>query len=218
MTYIGATLAVMNPLSLYFLLVLGVVALPGLDMAFVLASALVGGRRAGLAAVAGIVAGGVCHMAMGALGVALVLRLWPRLFNALLLGGALYVGWLGWQLLRTDRAAPLQLRTRRRGTALTFAQAIATSLMNPKAYVFMLAVVPQFIRPGAGPVWPQALALGAITAAVQAGVYGTLALASSRAGAWIGSQPQRAAGAARVVGVMLLASSVLVAVQGWRLG
>jgi threonine/homoserine/homoserine lactone efflux protein len=53
-------------LWLYFLVVLGVIVLPGLDMAFVLASALVGGQRNGLAAVAGIVAGGACHMVMGA--------------------------------------------------------------------------------------------------------------------------------------------------------
>ncbi|HZX97657.1 MAG TPA: hypothetical protein VFE90_24280 [Myxococcales bacterium] len=44
-------------LWIYFLLVAGIVSLPGLDMAFVMGSSLTGGRRAGLPAVAGVVAG-----------------------------------------------------------------------------------------------------------------------------------------------------------------
>jgi threonine/homoserine/homoserine lactone efflux protein len=203
-------------LWLYFLVVFGVVALPGLDMAFVLASTLVGGRRSGLAAVAGIMAGGACHMTMGALGVAVVLRLWPALFNAMLLGGAAYIGWIGWTLLRASPATGMTLATSRRTAGTTFWQAMLTSLMNPKAYVFMLAVFPQFIHPGAAPVWLQASALAAITAATQAGVYGTVALLSGRAGIWIGGNPAKAALAARAVGAVLVLSAVLVAAQGWQ--
>ena len=40
-------------------MVLGIIALPGMDMACVMASALAGGRRMGFAAMAGIVAGGL---------------------------------------------------------------------------------------------------------------------------------------------------------------
>lgn len=203
-------------LWLYFVVVFGVIALPGLDMAFVLASSMVGGRRSGLSAVAGIMAGGICHMALGALGVAVVLRLWPALFNAMLFAGALYVAWVGWCLLRSEPGAALPLRASSRPPAVVFLQAMLTSLMNPKAYVFMLAIFPQFIHPGAGPVWQQAAGLSAITAATQAGVYGSLALLSARAGRWIDGNPNKAAGAARVVGMVLLLSAVLVGVQGWQ--
>lgn len=204
-------------LWLYFAVVFGVIALPGLDMAFVLASSLVGGRRAGLAAVAGIMAGGACHMTMGALGVAIVLKLFPALFNLLLLAGALYVGWIGWSLARTRSGSPLELRTARRSTRMTFAQAMLTSLMNPKAYVFMLAIFPQFIRPDNGPVFVQAGELAIITALTQAGVYGVVALLSDRAGVWLNSNPDKAAVAARLVGGVLMLSAVAVGVQGWQL-
>ena len=60
-------------LGLFFLLVLGIVALPGLDMAYVLGSSLSGGRRGGLAAVAGIMAGGACHVLLSGLGVGALL-------------------------------------------------------------------------------------------------------------------------------------------------
>jgi threonine/homoserine/homoserine lactone efflux protein len=204
-------------LLLYFAVVFGVVVLPGLDMAFVMASSLVGGRRAGLAAVAGIMAGGACHMAMGALGVAIVLKLWPTLFNLLLFAGALYVAWIGWSLTRTRAGATLELRMVRRSTRMTFFQAMATSLMNPKAYVFMLAIFPQFIRPADGPVLAQAIALAIITAVTQAGVYGSVALLSGHAGAWLNGNPEKGAVAARMVGGVLILSAVVVGVQGWQL-
>ena len=61
-------------LWLFFLLVLGVVLLPGLDMTFVLATTLGGGRRSGFAGVAGITAAGFVHVAVGATGLAVRLR------------------------------------------------------------------------------------------------------------------------------------------------
>lgn len=75
-------------LWLFFVLVFGVVLLPGMDMAFVVAKPIAGGRATGLAAVAGIATGGVCHVIMGATGVSVVLRLFPTALNALLLLGA----------------------------------------------------------------------------------------------------------------------------------
>ena len=78
-------------LWLFFLMVLGIIVLPGMDMAFVIASALAGGRNAGAFAVAGIVAGGVCHVAAGALGVGLLFKLVPGLIDVMLVVGALYV-------------------------------------------------------------------------------------------------------------------------------
>lgn len=46
-----------------------------------------------------------------------------------------------------------------------------TCLLNPKAYLFMFAVFPQFLRPEAGGIWLQATILGTIIAATQFSVY-----------------------------------------------
>ncbi|QGZ37869.1 threonine/homoserine/homoserine lactone efflux protein [Pseudoduganella flava] len=197
-------------LWLYFAVVLGIVALPGLDMAFVLGSALIGGRRAGLAAVAGIVAGGACHVLMAALGVAALLRVWPALYPALLLGGAAYMGWIGWALLRgADGFALAGTRGADLLPAAAFRRAMLTNLMNPKAYVFMLAVFPQFLHAEHGPVWMQSGVLGAITALTQLAVYGALALAAARASTWFGRSGGAAAWTARALGVLLLATAAL---------
>lgn len=204
-------------LWLFFAMVFGVVLLPGLDMAYVMASALVGGRRSGLLATAGVVAGGACHVLMGALGIMAVLKLVPAAFNLVLLAGALYIAWIGWSLLRSRATFGALPSTARRSGAATFRQGMATCLLNPKAYLFMLAVFPQFLKPEYGALWLQALVLWAIIAACQAGVYGGMALAGDRVRAWLESRPAANLLVARGVGAMLLAAAAFTAWEGWRL-
>jgi threonine/homoserine/homoserine lactone efflux protein len=150
-------------LWLFFGLVFSIVILPGIDMAFVLGSALVGGRRAGPAAVGGLIAGGICHVTIAASGLAVVLTLFRSAFNALLVAGSLYVTWIGFSLWRSATGVALDTDQPLRSPAGTFGRAAMTNLLNPKAYVFMLAVFPQFVRPDR-PIAGQALVLGAIIA------------------------------------------------------
>ena len=204
-------------LWLFFLMVFGIIVLPGMDMAFVLASSLKGGRRAGLLAVAGVVAGGVCHVAGSALGIGLLLQVVPGLFNALLLGGAAYIAWIGVALLRASSMAGALPKAQSAGTPwATFRQAVLTCLLNPKAYLFMFAVFPQFMRPQDGAVWAQALTLGIIIAATQAAVYGGVAVAAGSAGAGLDARPRLQVLVVRAAGAMLIIGAVLTALEGWR--
>jgi len=203
-------------LWLFFVLVFGVVVLPGLDMAFVLASSLVDGRRAGLSAVGGVIAGGACHVVMAALGISVLLAVWPAAFNVMLLAGAIYIAWIGVSLLRADAAFAGVPGTASRTTLATFSRAAMTNLLNPKAYLFMLAIFPQFIRPDAGPVWLQAIVLGAIIAATQALVYGVLALAADRSRDWFATNPAANRLMAHGVGAILLFAAAWTATMGWR--
>lgn len=200
-------------LWLYFIVVFGVIALRGLDMAFVMGSAMLGGRRSGMAAVAGIIAGGVCHLCMGALGVAMVLQYWPPLFKLMLLGGAAYIAWMGYGLLRSDSIFHPAPGAEAMSDSVIFRRALTTSLLNPKAYIFMLAIFPQFLRPGQGPLWVQSGVLDGITALTQLGVYGALAVAASGASGWFAAHPAAATVAARIMGLLLIATAVLSASQ-----
>ena len=204
-------------LLLFAALVFGIVVLPGLDMAFVMGSSLVAGRRHGLAAVAGVIAGGICHVVMTTLGISVLLKVIPGAFNALLLGGALYIAWIGVSLLRSDSAFGMQDRARSSGSAwVTFRRGALTCLMNPKAYLFMLAVFPQFLRAEYGPLWTQALALWIIIAVTQACVYGGIALAAAQARGWLVTRPGAAIAASRAVGVVLIIAALFTGVEGWR--
>lgn len=203
-------------LWLFFVLVFGIIVLPGLDMAFVLANALGGGRRAGLFAVAGIVLGGICHFVMAALGLAVVLNAVPAAFNALLIAGSAYIAWIGWSLARSGVQLGAIETAGAVPPATVLRQGVLTCLLNPKAYVFMLAVFPQFVRPAYGSLWSQTVVLNLICAATQAGVYGSLALAAARARHWFTSNPARSVVIGRAVGAVLIIAGLAAGIQGWR--
>jgi len=99
-----------------------------------------------------------------------------------------------------------------------FRQAALTCLMNPKAYLFMFAIFPQFLRPEYGPVWIQALALGVITAATQIAVYGGLAFAAGSAQGWLATRPGVAVWIARAAGATLIAGAIATAWGALRAG
>jgi threonine/homoserine/homoserine lactone efflux protein len=198
----------LSHLWLFFVLVLGIIALPGMDMAFVLGSTLVDGRRGGAAALAGIVAGGVAHTVMAALGVGLMLHAVPALFTLMLVCGALYLGWIGWSLVRGAAALGEVGASRSRPLAATFQQGLITCLLNPKAYLFMLAVWPQFARPEHGPMLAQAVAMGAIIVLTQTLVYGSVVLGADHARAFLRSSGRAQVRAGQAIGLLLIAGAV----------
>lgn len=202
-------------LWLFFLMVLGIIILPGMDMAFVMASSLSGGRRSGLFAVAGVVAGGICHVVAGVLGLGLLLQLVPGVARIMLLAGSAYIAWIGWSLVRSTSVFGALPAVGTPAAWRTFRQAALTCLLNPKAYLFMLAIFPQFLRLEYGALWIQAVALGLIIALTQVGVYGALALAAGEARQWLADQPAAGTIAARAVGLMLILGAAFTAWQGW---
>lgn len=203
-------------LWIFFVFVLGIMLLPGLDMAYVLGSALAGGRKPGFMALAGIVAGGTVHVIAGVLGISVLLKLYPAAFRFMLLAGALYIAWIGLSILRSAAAFHLQPEARRRSLAATFRQGMVTCLLNPKAYLFMLAVFPQFLRPEYGALWLQGLVMWLMIAVTQAGVYGPLAYAAGNVRSWLEGNPASALWVSRGVGAMLVLVAIYTAWSGWR--
>jgi threonine/homoserine/homoserine lactone efflux protein len=203
-------------LWLFFMILLSVVMLPGLDMAYVLGSSLSGGRGQGLVAVAGMVAGGTVHVAVGALGLAAVIEYLPGVFNAILLAGALYIAWIGWSLLNSASTFGTDLPAAARSTWCTFRRAALTNLLNPKAYVFMFAVFPQFFRPEYGTLWIQAVAIGAIVAGTQAGVYGSVAFVAGGLREWALSKPAFGMRLNRLVGGLLILAAIVTVIDRFR--
>lgn len=196
-------------LWLFFTLLFGIIILPGMDMMFVLANALTRGRAAGLAATAGMMLGGLVHSAYGALGVGLLAKLLPVLFTPLMVAGALYMAWIGFTLMRSAIVVDDVGRADTKTNWQAFRRGTITCLINPKAYMFMLAVYPQFLRPEFGPLAPQALIMAAMTAATQFAVYGVIAVAASRARGMLVGNHSATIWIGRCCGLLLLAIAAL---------
>ncbi|MFL6700043.1 MAG: LysE family translocator, partial [Vitreoscilla sp.] len=101
-----------------------------------------------------------------------------------------------------------------RSTHATFGRAVVTCLLNPKAYLFTLAVFPQFLRGGQVSIASQVLAMAAITSLTQVAIYGSLALAAGRAGHWLRGNPATQRVLARGVGVLLVLAAGWTAAHG----
>lgn len=198
-----------NHLWLYFLVISGVIILPGMDMAYVMGSSMKGGYRAGFAAVTGTVVGGICHMIIGATGVSAVLTLMPWAYNAMLIAGAAYIAWLGWGLIQVNSLTGPDARQGNANLRKSFTGAIATCMLNPKAYVFMLAIFPQFIRRDGDSIWVQTSILSLITAGTQLIVYGAVAIMAVQAQQALASKPRTNALLAKSIGALLIAAAAL---------
>jgi threonine/homoserine/homoserine lactone efflux protein len=200
---------------LYFVLVAGIVAVPGMEMAYALSSSLINGRKAGFAAVAGSVAGGGAHVVMSALGIGLLLQVSTLAFNGLLLAGALYIAWMGYGMLRSPGAL-CEVADQPEQTAWrTFMRGMTTCLLNPKAYIFMIAVFPQFLKPQYGSLVVQSLILWLLGAVAQWVIYGGVVLAAVQFRQWLRNSESNQKVVSRAVGLLMLATAAWTLATGW---
>jgi threonine/homoserine/homoserine lactone efflux protein len=119
-------------------------AIPGPGNLALITSTSKGGVRGGLAATLGVIAGDQVLMWLAVAGVATLLVTYPPAFHAVQWLGAVYLAWLGWKLLtaKAGDAPVLNIRPRQ-----YFQQALAITLLNPKAIVFYMAFFPLFVDP-----------------------------------------------------------------------
>lgn len=129
---------------------------PGLDTMLVLRTAALTGRRAALAAVAGIGSGVLMWAVASALGVTAVLTASEVAFTVLRVAGAIYLCWLGYRALRPRRVAVAAdapaAEEAPRGAARAFRTGFTTNMLNPKVGVFYLSALPQFLPDGVNPL------------------------------------------------------------------
>jgi len=138
---------------LTFIFFAGILTLtPGADTLLVIRNVLSGDVRTGIFTTAGICSGLFFHAVLSALGVSLILMASATLYSLLKIAGALYLGWLGIQSLRSViKAEPEQAvsvrAVRPRSMRRSFIEGVMSNVLNPKTAVFYLAFLPQFIHP-----------------------------------------------------------------------
>ncbi|MEZ5912683.1 MAG: LysE family translocator [Paracoccaceae bacterium] len=178
---------------------------PGPNMTYLAVVALSEGRRSGFAAVAGVALGlGLVGLA-AALGLAAVINASPFLYQSLRWVGAAYLLWLAWDGWRGAAEPSDGLQP---GTTLAryFRRGLITNLLNPKAAVFYVAVLPTFLRPDA-PLTAQAITLAAVYVAVATAIHASIVALAGTARSWL--EDARLTGIARRVLALALAAVAL---------
>lgn len=136
---------------------------PGADMTYVIARTATQGRAAGVAASFGIAGGSVVHTTLAAFGVSAILAHSETAFIMVKTVGAAYLLYLAWKALANGTARAAAPRDLPRVSLWRlFAEGMLTNILNPKVALFILAFLPQFVDPKAGPVWLQILFLGTL--------------------------------------------------------
>jgi len=184
-------------------------AIPGVGNLAIITSTSKGRVVGGLAATLGVIVADQILMWLAVAGVAAVMTANPTLFGLVQYAGAIYLAYLGIQMIfaREGDAPVLDMQPRR-----FFRQAMLITLLNPKAIVFYMAFFPLFVDParhqGLLTFGVMALTIAVLTFLYCAVVIGITHFAadrmraSPRVGVWLN----------RIAGTMLVGFGVKLAV------
>lgn len=163
---------------------------PGPDNLFVLTQAALRGAGAGLMVVLGLCTGLIVHTTLVAVGAAAVFQASALAFAMLKMVGAAYLLYLAWGAWRAG-ASSLQAEAdaQRAGPAAMYRRGIVMNVTNPKVSLFFLAFLPQFADAERGSVGGQIVVFGLVFQFATLLVFGGVALAAGRLGAWLQARP-----------------------------
>lgn len=170
---------------LIFIVTTAVVCLtPGPAAILIVAQGMSNGFRRSYWAIAGIALANAIYFALSATGIAALIVASGTLFSIIKWIGVAYLIWLGISAMRS-KASALTV-TSDPGTAVhglrAFWQAVVVELSNPKALLYFVALLPQFIDP-ARPIGMQMLVFGVTCIGLDLLAYSLYA--------WVGSKTQR---------------------------
>jgi threonine/homoserine/homoserine lactone efflux protein len=201
----------------FALVALGLVCTPGPNMIYLVSRSISQGRMAGLISLGGVATCFVFYMLASALGLTALLIAVPFAYDVLRFGGAIYMLYLAWQAVKPGGRSPFQVRQLPRDTPTRlFAMGFFTNLLNPKAVVLYLSLLPQFIQPAAGHVLAQTLTLGVIQIGISVSVNAVIALAAGSIAGFLATRPTWLAVQRWLMGAVLGGLAVRMATQARR--
>lgn len=137
---------------------------PGPDVIFVLTKTISHGRKAGFVASVGACCGAMVHVFAAALGLSAILVSSAYAFTVVKIIGVVYLLYLAYQAFRSagssfnlqqEKSPPVAMWT-------VFKQGVLIDVLNPKAAIFFMAFLPQFVREQHGSIPSQLLLLGSL--------------------------------------------------------
>lgn len=196
---------------------LGMVLTPGPNMIYLISRSISQGPAAGLVSLAGVALGFCVYMISAVLGLTALLFAVPYAYDAIRIAGALYLAWLAWGALRPDGRSPFLVAplAAHRPWRL-FAMGLFTNLLNPKAAVLYLALLPQFIDFERGDVLGQSLVLGTMQILVSVTVNATIVVTAGSIAAHLAARPTWAVVQRWLMGTVLAGLAVRMLVEGRR--
>ncbi|HEK1768267.1 TPA: LysE family translocator [Pseudomonas putida] len=207
----------LSHLLAFALIALGMVLTPGPNMVYLISRSICQGRVAGLISLGGVAMGFVLYMLCAALGITALVMAVPYAYDALRIGGALYLLYLAWQALKPGGRSPFQVRDLPADSPRRlFMMGFLTNLLNPKIAVMYLSLMPQFIEPGHGSVLLQSLVLGSTQIVISVTVNAIIALMAGSIAVFLAGRPLWQQAQRWLMGTVLAALAVRMLAEGRR--
>ena len=169
-------------LSAFALTAFAIELTPGPNMVWLAIVAATDGRRAGYAAIAGVALGLSVIGIAAAWGMAAVIAASPFAYQALRWAGVAYLLWLAWDGWRGADDPPEHAAL---GSSLAryFQRGMITNLLNPKAFLFYITVLPGFLAQPAG--LTDSLLLTAVYIAIATAIHALIVTGAGTARDWL---------------------------------
>jgi threonine/homoserine/homoserine lactone efflux protein len=200
----------------FALISFALIIVPGPNVLFIISRSLMLGRTAGVGTALGGQIGVYVQVAAVAFGVGAIVERSVAVFTVLKLAGAAYLLYLGVQAVRHrgELSAALTARTEPKSIRRIVRDGFVVGVSNPKAIVFFIAVLPQFVDPSAGHVPDQMLLLGAIFVAIAVFCDSTWALVAGTARTWLSRSPRRLELVGGTSGLVMIGIGASLALSG----
>jgi threonine/homoserine/homoserine lactone efflux protein len=200
----------------FALISFALIIVPGPNVLFIISRSLMLGRTAGVGTALGGQIGVYVQVAAVAFGVGAIVERSATVFTVLKLAGAAYLVYLGIQALRHRRelGSALTARAEPKSIRRIVRDGFVVGVSNPKAIVFFIAVLPQFVDQSAGHVPAQMLLLGAIFVAIAVFCDSTWALVAGTARSWLARSPRRLAAVGGTGGLVMIGIGASLALTG----
>ena len=161
---------------------------PGPNMGYLAVVSATYGRRTGYAATLGVGLGLLIVAIATALGLATLISNSRVLYEGLRWAGVIYLFWLAWEAWRdADGTPPDQVE--HLNDATFFRRGLITNLLNPKAVVFFVAVLPTFID-ASGRVLGQTLLLSLTYVGIATGLHALIVTLAATAKHLLSAEPR----------------------------
>jgi threonine/homoserine/homoserine lactone efflux protein len=183
---------------------------PGPTVTVIVANSLARGTKAGLMNIAGTQVGMLSMVVIVAFGLEAVVNFMAWAFDWVKLAGAAYLVWIGFKMLRSDGTLPQGEKTAARTPLQDAVQGFLVIWSNPKALIFLGALLPQFVD-RTQPAFMQIIVLGLIFMLLASTTDCLYAVLAGRARGLLSTARVRLV--SRVSGLILMAGGVWLALQ-----
>lgn len=190
---------------------------PGPNMIYLISRSICQGRTAGVISLAGVITGFFVHMLAAAAGLSALFLAIPFAYEILKWLGALYLMWMAWEAVKPGARSPFEAQALPADPPRKlFLMGFLTNVLNPKVAVFYLSIFPQFIVTERGSLFLQSVTLGLTQISISFTVNLLIALSAAGIAAWFARNPLWLATQRYVMGFVLAALAVRLALDSRR--